>query len=202
MTSARKRSHGSASGRSAPAAVILVSGGLDSSACVAFYQSQSFAITGLFIDYRQPALEHERTAARKVARHFGIELREIKLRGLGAKCAGEVRGRNAVFMFTALMEHPIAQGVIALGIHAGPPYYDCTPAFLNGMQVLFDGYTNGRIKAAAPFVRMTKEEVWRFGQSAGLPMEITYSCERGGKIPCGRCASCCDRKKLNVVPHY
>jgi len=59
--------------------------------------------------------------------------------------------------------------------------------------------TNGRIKAAAPFLRMTKEDVWRYGQNAGLPMGITYSCERGGRKPCGRCASCRDRKKASTT---
>jgi len=112
-----------------------------------------------------------------------------------------MRGRNAVFMLSALMEHPIVQGQIAIGIHAGPPYYDCTPAFLTGVQVLFDGYTNGRVKAAAPFLLMNKSEVWLYGQKAGLPMGITYSCERGGEKTCGRCASCRDRRRLNAVPN-
>ncbi len=181
---------------------MLLSGGLDSAACIAFYQTQAFAPTAIFFDYGQTALAQERKAARKVARHFGIGLREIGLRGLREKSVGEVRGRNAVFMLTALMEHPIEHGIIALGIHSGPPYYDCTPAFLSGLQVLFDGYTNGRIKAAAPFLRMTKEEVWRYGQNAGLPMAITYSCERGGRKPCGKCASCRDRKKLDALSHH
>ncbi len=185
-----------------PAAVILLSGGLDSAACMAFYRAQAFALDAIFFDYGQAALVQERKASRRVAAHFEIELQEIRLHGLTKKRAGEVRGRNAVFMLTALMEHPIPQGLIATGIHAGPPYYDCTPAFLAGVQVLFDGYTNGRIKVAAPFLRMTKEEVWLYGQGAGLPMEITYSCERGGKQPCGRCASCRDRRKLDAVSHH
>jgi 7-cyano-7-deazaguanine synthase len=172
-----------------PAAIVLLSGGLDSAACIVF-------------DYGQSALVQERRASHKVAAHFEIGLREIRLRGLAKKKAGEVRGRNAVFMLTALMEHSIAQGLIAIGIHMGAPYYDCTPAFLAGVQILFDGYTDGRIKAAAPFLRMTKEEVWRYGQDAELPMSITYSCERGGERPCGRCASCRDRRKLDVVSHY
>jgi 7-cyano-7-deazaguanine synthase len=201
MSRALTRSRGSTE-HSKPSAVILLSGGLDSAACIAFYRAQAFALEAIFFDYGQAALVQERKASRKVAAHFGIKVQEIRLRGLAKKNAGEVRGRNAVFMLTALMEHPIAQGLIATGIHAGPPYYDCTPAFLAGVQVLFDGYTDGRIKAAAPFLRMTKDEVWRYGQTAGLPMEITYSCERGGKQRCGKCASCRDRRKLDVVSHH
>jgi len=185
-----------------PAAVVLLSGGLDSAACIAFYRAQAFALDAIFFNYGQAALDQERKASRRVAAHFGIGLQEIQLRGLAKKHAGEVRGRNAVFMVTALMEHPIAQGLIVMGIHAGSPYYDCTPAFLAGVQILFDGYTDGRIKATAPFIRMTKEEVWRYGHNAGLAMDITYSCERGGKRPCGRCVSCQDRRRLDAMSHY
>lgn len=195
------RSRDSQTDQPRPTAVVLLSGGLDSAACIAFYRAQAFDLDAVFFDYGQPALAEERKASRKVAAHFDIGVQEIKLRGALRHSVGEVRGRNAVFLLTALMEHPIAQGLIAIGIHAGPPYYDCTPAFLSGVQVLFDGYANGQIKAAAPFLRMNKSEVWRYGQSANLPMEITYSCERGGEQPCGKCASCRDRKKLNAVSH-
>jgi 7-cyano-7-deazaguanine synthase len=196
------RSHGSRAGKSKPTALVLLSGGLDSAACIAFYRAQAFELDAIFFDYGQPALAQERKASRNVAAHFDVGLQEIKLHGPLRIGVGEVRGRNAVFMLTALMEHPIAQGLIAIGIHAGPPYYDCTPGFLTGVQVLFDGYANGRIKAVAPFLEMNKIEVWRYGQNARLPMEITYSCERGGKQPCGRCASCRDRRKLDALSHH
>src|SRR5882757_1059288 len=109
MIRAAPHLRGPATNRSKPAAVVLLSGGLDSAACIAFYQSQAFALTAVFFDYDQPALAQERKAARKVAGHFDIELHEIELSGLQKKGAGEVRGRNAVFMLMALMEHPIQQ---------------------------------------------------------------------------------------------
>ena len=201
MRSSRKSALSSGSGQDKTTALVLLSGGPDSAACIAFYRAQGLELAAIFYDYGQPALREERKASRKIAAHFDVSLQEIRLRGVLQHRAGEVRGRNAVFMLTALMEHPISQGLIVIGIHAGPPYYDSTPAFLDGVQALFDGYTNGRIKAAAPFLRMSKSEVWLYGKNAKLPQSITYSCQRGGKKPCGRCASCLDRRKLHVVSH-
>lgn len=181
--------------------LILLSGGLDSAACVAFYKAQGLKSESMFLDYGQPAAALERRSSRRVADHFGIDHREMKFQGGMPKSVGEVRARNAFFMLSALMEHPMKKGLIAIGIHAGTPYYDCTPAFLSSIQTLFDGYTDGRLQVAAPFIRMTKREVWQYGQSVGLPANITYSCQRGGAKPCGTCASCRDRSKLDALSH-
>jgi 7-cyano-7-deazaguanine synthase in queuosine biosynthesis len=39
---------------------VLLSGGVDSTACVAFFLGESFAVRGLFIEYEQAALAKER----------------------------------------------------------------------------------------------------------------------------------------------
>ena len=188
--------------RGSPSALVLLSGGLDSAACVAFYRAQGLGLASMFFDYGQPAAVQERRASRRIAAHFGIEHHVVNLRGGLPKAPGEVRARNAVFMLAALMEYPMQKGLIVLGIHAGTPYYDCTPAFLVNIQSLFDGYTNGRVQAAAPFIGMNKREVWQYGQNTGLPVALTYSCQCGGKKPCGKCASCRDRIKLDALSHH
>ena len=52
---------------------------------------------------------------------------------------GFVIGRNALFLFTALMESEETFDLIAIGVHAGTQYYDCSDSFLKLMQALFDG---------------------------------------------------------------
>jgi 7-cyano-7-deazaguanine synthase len=182
-----------------PSATVLLSGGLDSATCLAFYQAQGFSVSSLFIDYGQAAAARERAASRRLARHFDVAHRELRLVGSVPKFSGEVCARNAMLMLTALMESDLHDGLIAIGIHTGTPYYDCTRAFIVTLQALFDGYTNGRVKAAAPFAEMTKREIWQYAQDVSIPVELTYSCQRGGAKPCGRCESCRDRKKLNAV---
>jgi tRNA(Ile)-lysidine synthase TilS/MesJ len=59
---------------------VLLSGGLDSSACIHYYLSQSFKVNAIFIDYGQKANENELNSAINIARHYGTkELTENNL---------------------------------------------------------------------------------------------------------------------------
>jgi len=83
---------------------VLVSGGLDSAACVDFYVQSGFAVNGLFIDYGQAARIQEERSAGRVANHFGIQLRSLRIDGGRSHPEGLVNGRNAFLLFTALLE--------------------------------------------------------------------------------------------------
>ena len=176
--------------------VVLLSGGLDSAACVDFYQQQQFAVSGLHVAYGQPAARHEAAAARAVADHYGISLALIRLVGARPKSATEFLGRNALLIFTALMEIDACSAILALGIHAGTPYYDCSSGFLSAIQTIVDGQCYGRIRVAAPFLEWTKREIWAYCLERRVPLELTYSCERGLNQPCGACLSCRDLEAL------
>src|SRR5258708_1026303 len=130
---------------------VLVSGGLDSAACVDLYVQGGFGVCGLFIDYGQAARVQEGRSARRVAQHFGIDLPSVRLYGGRSHSDGLVIGRNAFLLFTALMESEEAFDLLATGVHAGTQYYDCSGSFLHSMQVIFDGYTGGQIRIGAPF---------------------------------------------------
>ena len=131
---------------------VLLSGGVDSAACAAFYLSQDFSVEGIYVDHGQPAAVHEKQAARAVARHFEIPLACPSWSGSRELQHGEIAGRNAFLYFAALMEIGDQTGLLASGIHAGTPYFDCSPSFLSSIQTLFDGYCDGRIRLAAPFI--------------------------------------------------
>lgn len=60
--------------------MVLLSGGIDSSACVEFYRRQQFD---------QPAEQQEESAAKAVARHYSIPLNIIRLEGTRPKMSGE-----------------------------------------------------------------------------------------------------------------
>ena len=53
--------------------IVLLSGGIDSMACVEFYLKQGYSVEGLFFDYGQPALKAESVAANRIATHYGIK---------------------------------------------------------------------------------------------------------------------------------
>lgn len=176
--------------------IILSSGGIDSTACIRFFQKMEFEVEALFFDYGQISKENELAALTSIAKFYGISFRNIVIRMEGQLKDGLIPGRNAVFYLTALMHLQKDCGIIASGIHTGTPYYDCSPSFLELIQGLFNGYSNGTVKASAPFLNFSKKEIWDYCQSEEVPVELTYSCELGKKQPCGLCDTCKDLEKL------
>jgi 7-cyano-7-deazaguanine synthase len=177
-------------------ALVLLSGGIDSTACVAFLKDRTDSARAIFLDYGQLSRKQEERAACAVASHFGIALTIIRCAGAKPKNAGLISGRNAFLVFLALMETQMRAGIIALGVHSGTRYWDCGPQFVAAVQQLLDGYTDGKIRLSLPFLDWTKREVWDFCKASNVPLELTYSCERGCQQPCGLCDSCRDLDML------
>jgi 7-cyano-7-deazaguanine synthase len=178
--------------------IVLLSGGIDSSCCVAFYRQTGHEVTGVFVDYGQPVRDKEEHSAKAIASHFSIPLHVIRLSGPHNDFKGEIAGRNAFLTFTALLHFPHLAGVIALGIHEGSTYYDCSEHFVGHLNALLAGYCNGQVVLGAPFLTWSKQAVYDFCLKSRIPVELTWSCEVGPLFPCGRCLSCQDRVHLNV----
>jgi 7-cyano-7-deazaguanine synthase len=178
--------------------LVLLSGGIDSSATLAVYRRRPLPVSALFVEYGQAAAEPELAAARRVAEHHAVDLRIVRCSGLGTFDAGYVRGRNAMLLHLALTAAPFDSGQIAIGIHAGTPYGDCSPLFVMQMQRAYDLYCDGRIQIVAPFIENDKQSIIAFCREAELPLGMTYSCERGCAPPCGACTSCIYRGSIDV----
>lgn len=200
MTPSAQRAKRMSTGRRLKDSVgVLVSGGIDSAALLAFYLRQPFNVRALFVDFGQPAAKQESRAARAVCKHYGVRLSIMTVKSGAAFSPGEIPGRNAFLVFAAVLVCGAQPGMIAIGIHEGPPYYDCSEGFLKSIQTVVDGYAAGRIKVAAPFLKWGKQIIWEFCKKVGVPIESTYSCEKGGVRPCGRCLSCKDREALSAL---
>jgi 7-cyano-7-deazaguanine synthase len=184
---------------SPPDVWVLLSGGIDSSACLEFYKAQRVGLFGFFVDYGQAAAPAERAAARKISGYYRVPLKEAKWLGSRASGPGLIQGRNALLVFAALLEHGDQPGLIAIGIHRGTAYYDCSPGFFGRIRSVVASYTDGRVRLAAPFLRWTKGRIVEFCRSREVPLNLTYSCEKGRQSPCNKCLSCQDRKVLHVV---
>jgi len=174
-------------------ATVLVSGGIDSAACVHFLKKQDFEVGAIFVDYGQAARIHEAQASVAVAEYFGIHLRSCHFDGATSSGPGELVGRNAMLIFCALFAIRGWTGLLSLGIHAGTPYYDCSNSFVDAAARLVSEHTDGCVALYTPFLNWSKLDVYNFFRQENLPFEHTYSCEAGGDPPCGRCASCHDR---------
>lgn len=175
---------------------VLMSGGIDSTACAAFLIDQGLEVSAVFVNYGQAAADFERMAVQSVATALKIEVQELALTGAAPFGAGELVGRNAFLIFSAMFATRARSSQIALGLHAGTAYYDCSPAFIETINRAVVEHTDNTVRVVAPFIEWTKRDVYDYFVQAGLPIELTYSCESGGTPTCGRCASCQDRKAL------
>ena len=176
--------------------LILISGGIDSTACIRFFKKLKFHVEGIFFDYGQLSLSRETRAVKKIVQFYNIPLKIVHVKGNREFSNGLISGRNAAFYFLALMNFKNETGSIASGIHAGTSYYDCSQTFLDQVQGTFDGYSNGTIKVAAPFINFSKKDIWQFCKKEKVPLHLTYSCELGKKQPCGKCDTCIDLEML------
>jgi 7-cyano-7-deazaguanine synthase len=180
-----------------PRIVVLLSGGLDSTACVAYYKAQRSRISTLFVDYGQRSRNHELRSASAVAAHYNVALKVLRL-SKSNTWNGYVPARNAFLLTVALMHFEEARGLISIGVHAGTSYVDCTPTFSNSMQAVFDLYTSGCIRIDAPFLDWEKRDIYGYLLRRRSPIELTYSCQLGRRQPCGACPSCRDLERLRA----
>lgn len=176
---------------------ILLSGGIDSTALVAFYLSRDIAVRGVHFNYGQPSFRGEQRAVQQVSSYYGIPVTTISLGLSIASDQGEYHCRNAILLLSAVGILPTKSARFAIGIHAGTPYYDCSNAFVDHLQKLLDGYFNGSVRVEAPFLEFTKGDILELCKALSVPVNLTYSCERNSDTPCGECLSCIDRKVLD-----
>jgi len=174
--------------------LVLLSGGVDSLACMNFYSRRGHSIKGVFVDYGQAAANHEESAATEIAKLYDVKLQKISVSFGNTFGEGEVLGRNPLLMMLALVASKSSASAIACGIHAGTSYYDCSKVFIDRISTIISEASCGKTQLLVPFVDWTKQEVFEYVKEQRLPIELTYSCEAGEMPECGRCLSCRDRE--------
>ncbi|HEV8286866.1 MAG TPA: 7-cyano-7-deazaguanine synthase [Chitinophagaceae bacterium] len=176
--------------------IVLHSGGIDSTACIDFYLNQGSSALSVFIDFGQLSAKQEFQAVSKICSYYKIKNQRLKVSGLPRYKKGLIEGRNLYLVSSALIMGKISYGIIALGIHAGTNYVDCSQNFIEQVNKILEFHTNGRVIVNAPFMDWHKNEIWKYCISRKVPIGLTYSCELGLKQPCGKCQSCKDLKRL------
>jgi 7-cyano-7-deazaguanine synthase len=173
-------------------ALVLLSGGLDSTACLHFVRTLKPDVAALFVDYGQRSVRHELDSAQRVTKWYGVPLHRHRIDRLLVEESGGVPARNGLLVLLAANLIGCRDCLIFLGIHRGTPFSDCTPAFVALTQQLLDLHSDGRVRLAAPFLNWTKADIWDYIASEAVPHNLTYSCELGSDQPCGKCNSCAD----------
>ncbi|MGH3191582.1 MAG: 7-cyano-7-deazaguanine synthase [Streptosporangiaceae bacterium] len=174
---------------------VLLSGGIDSALVASLLVRDGWLARALWVDYGQPPAAAERTASKALAAHYGLQWREAAVGGMTVPPEGEIPGRNDLLVATAQASVPRIS--VAIGVHAGTSYPDCSQEWLRAWQSLLDVQHGGVVALLAPLARLRKPEVLALAQEHQVPMALTHSCERGSS-PCGQCLSCRDRRDAHV----
>lgn len=170
---------------------VLLSGGIDSALVASLLCHDGWSVQAMWVDYAQPAAGAERAASRAIAGHYGLEWHEAAVRGVPVPRQGEVPGRNDMLVATARACGPGL--TVAIGVHVGTPYADCSPQWLDAWRTLLDVQHSGTVTLLAPLAALHKPQVLALAREYAVPLGLTHSCETG-PVPCGRCLSCRDRQ--------
>ena len=200
-------------------AVVLVSGGLDSSTVLALALQQGYRCYTLSFDYGQRH-RSELEAAKRVSELMKVEEHKIVRLDLGTiggsaltdttidvpehETAGipvtYVPARNTVFLSIALGWAEVLEAdTIFLGVNAVDysGYPDCRPEYISSFEAMANlatraGVEGKKLSIQAPLIDMTKGEIISAGASLGVDYSQTVSCYQASieGLACGKCDSC------------
>jgi 7-cyano-7-deazaguanine synthase len=109
-----------------------------------------------------------------------------------------VPNRNGLLLnLAAALAEAGGQKHVVVGFNAeeAATFPDNGAVFLGCVNRALELSTRGAVSVVAPTLHMSKQELLQAGLAVGAPVELTWSCYRGGEIPCGRCESCRRRER-------
>jgi 7-cyano-7-deazaguanine synthase len=109
-----------------------------------------------------------------------------------------VPARNTVFTSIALSyAESIGAEIIIVGWNGeeGETFPDNSKEYMDEFNELISVGSPDKIRIEAPAINLNKEEIVELGVEVGAPMNLSYSCYKGGDEPCGICESCMRRKR-------
>lgn len=206
-------------------AIVLLSGGLDSTTCLAYAKAQGYECEALSFNYGQRH-HAELIAAKNIAKHVGVKhhIFELGIHQFGGSALTDanmavpennhtttgipstyVPARNTIFLSIALgfAETANAQAIF-VGVSAidYSNYPDCRPEYIQAFQHLANlatkmGVEGQGITIETPLIHLSKAETIAMGVALGVDYSETVSCYQADHEgrACGKCASCELRKK-------
>jgi 7-cyano-7-deazaguanine synthase len=201
-------------------AIILLSGGLDSSTVLAIAKAEGYECYALTINYHQRH-DAELAAAKNIANFFkvkdfkivDIDLSWLKSSALTNKDINPsigipvtyVPARNTIMMTLALAwAETIKSQNIFIGVNSVDysGYPDCRPEYIKSFQNMANLATKAavegnKIKIHTPLIELTKAEIIHKGMKHKVDYKMTVSCYQATEngLACGKCDSCRLRKE-------
>lgn len=209
--------------------LVLLSGGADSATCLAKAVKEYGSKNVICLNaYYGQILDKEMECAKALTEYYDVEYIEINIAQVmkfsdctllknsskevvyasykeqttdNQKITSCVPFRNGVFIsIAAAIAESKDIDEIWYGAHGDDyAYPDCSPAFIENMKEAVYVGTQNNITLFAPLEGMKKHEIIEQGLILGVPYEKTWSCYGGKEKPCGKCASCIDRRNAFII---
>jgi 7-cyano-7-deazaguanine synthase len=199
-------------------AIVLLSGGVDSSTSLALMKSQGYACYALSIAYQQRH-SYELRSAERIASTLGVVEHRVVSLDIGQwggssitdsdLCVPEsgqekpstyVPARNLIFLSTAAAwAEVVGASVICISANQDDytNYPDCRPEFFNAFELAANmgtrcGEEDKGVRVVTPLIQHTKSEIVQLGLDLGVDFSLTWSCyhPQEGDKPCLRCDAC------------
>jgi 7-cyano-7-deazaguanine synthase len=200
-------------------AVVLTSGGLDSTTLLAIAKSEGYHCYTLSFDYGQRH-RAELVAAKRCSADLGAAEHKVvglDLRAIGGSALTDdaidvpeqesegipvtyVPARNTVFLSIALGWAEVLDARdIFIGVNAVDysGYPDCRPAFVEAFERVANlatksGVEGRELHIRTPLIDLSKAEIIRRGLELGVDYSLTVSCYQADEAgrACGKCDSC------------
>lgn len=199
-------------------ALVLLSGGLDSTVALAEAINQRREVTPLFFSYGQVNKKMELRAAKDVCTYYGLKLQieritvpsfkdpkraltneHAKDRSVYLPCRNLIFLSIAVALAEADRHHEVWTGFV---MDEGHKYPDTSPAFVRAFELtaLLGSKADPAIVLQTPLMSMGKLGVIELAVELEVPWEITRSCASSGTKPCSVCQPC--RERVHAVNEF
>ncbi|NPV38722.1 7-cyano-7-deazaguanine synthase [Brevinematales bacterium NS] len=201
-------------------AVVLLSGGLDSVVNFKKALDDVGVSRVLFFDYGQRSLKREREAVKKIAYRYDVPFQEIRLGFMTHFGSALTRGgipslrveeldkrekteqtaslvwvpnRNGIFIeIAAGIAENVGASTVVVGFNReeAATFPDNSSDYLDCLNIALHYSTRAKVKLVSYTLTMDKREIYRLGRECTAPLDLVWSCYRGGWRMCGECESC------------
>jgi len=198
-------------------AVVILSGGMDSTTAAFIAKSEGYEIIPVHFNYGQRTEKRELKAFNDICDYLNSDNRYIIdipfFKQIGASALVDesievpidgikpgipvtyVPFRNGIFLsIAAAVAEKEGAEAIYIGVveEDSSGYPDCTEEFIKNMQKAINSGTKPEtnIEIKTPLVHLKKEDIVKTAIKYNVPLELTWSCYQNEDEACGVCDSC------------
>lgn len=187
-----------------------MSGGLDSSTCLYWAKDNYDEVEALTFNYFK-RINVEKKATRAIAGQADVKLNEVKIpfikermhysiskKSTGDSLQSYIPLRNLIFYSMAGYYAQVNNINNLVGGHKandGNIFKDATNSYFRKMnELILQGLADSiDCKIVLPLKNKSRLDVIRMANTLNVPIELTWSCHKQRRSPCGSCYSCIER---------